>query len=106
VPAEVELALPVHAVDGTNRRSAPVTRLVHLTPPSRALRRGPGPADQGGDGSQDPGPVLPGLLLCRAAGPAGGAGQRIVLGLAVQVVEPGLSYGGDVGGKHGGLPAI
>jgi hypothetical protein len=42
-------------------------------------------------------------LLLPTAGPAGGADERIVLGLAVQVIEPGLTHGGDDGGNHPGL---
>ena len=44
----------------------------------------------GGEGGKDPGGARPGLPLVRAAGLAGGAGQRGVLGLVVQVGEPGL----------------
>jgi hypothetical protein len=39
----------------------------------------------------------------RTAGPAGGTGQRIALGLAVQVVEPGLADGVDEVREHRGL---
>ncbi len=39
----------------------------------------------------------------RAAGLAGSASQRIALGLAVQVIEPGLTHGVDVGGYHRNL---
>jgi hypothetical protein len=35
--------------------------------------------------------------------PAGGAGQRIALGLAVQVGEPGLTDGFNDGVEHRGL---
>src|SRR5215472_11342385 len=41
VPAEVELAPPGHAVDGPDRRSAPVTCLVHVVTPA-AMAPGPG----------------------------------------------------------------
>src|SRR5215831_12923570 len=43
VPAEVKLALPGHAVDGPDRRAAPVTCLVHVVTPAAMA---PGPGDQ------------------------------------------------------------
>ena len=42
-------------------------------------------------------------MPARAASLAGGAGQRIALGLAVKVVEPGLTDGVNNGGEHCGL---
>src|SRR5215471_6039856 len=41
MPAEVELAPPGHAVDGPDRRAAPVTCLVHVVTPA-AVAPGPG----------------------------------------------------------------
>ena len=41
-----------------------------------------------------------GLVPSRAASLAGGAGERIALGLAVQVGEPGLADGSNDGVKH------
>jgi hypothetical protein len=39
----------------------------------------------------------------RTADPAGGAGQRVALGLSVQVVEPGLADGVNEVREHRGL---
>ena len=53
------------------------------------VQPGPGPGP-GGDGGQDPGSVIFGLLLSGAAGSAGVAGQHGKLGLAVQSGDSGL----------------
>jgi hypothetical protein len=37
MPAQVKLAVPAHAVNRTDRWSAPITRLVHLLPSHRVV---------------------------------------------------------------------
>jgi hypothetical protein len=43
-----------------------------------------------GGGGRVSGREMPGLVSARAAGPAGGAGQRVTAGLAVQVGDLGF----------------
>jgi hypothetical protein len=58
-------------------------------------------AAYGDDG--EPEHATPGLVLWRSAALAGGAGQRVLLGLAVQVGDPGLHDLVVNGGVHHGL---
>ena len=87
--------------------------LVCLGAAVRGSRAGTGAqrGEQAVDGGGVSGWGMPGLMGSRAVGPAGGAGQRVTLGLAAQVSGLGLGkviadsrlHGGLLDGAIGGL---
>jgi hypothetical protein len=112
VPALVQAGHRRHAgrrQRGSGHRGRPGLRpgsaqeVTHRVPP-RSGAGAPGDAQTAYSHGREPGHAMPGLALVRLAALAGGAGQFVMLSLAVQVGDPVLGHLVGKGGVHRGLP--